>query len=524
MPNIWAIEPNYIVAYLDKKENHPLTLEELSAFAGNLGIEESDNPILTIDGETAFIEISGPLSRKGPDRWDVLYGDGGASYTAILEALKLATENESIKEIRLLMNTPGGNVDGCDEVAQMVALCGKKKKIVAENHGLIASAGYWIASQASRIVAVSPGDETGSIGVIMVGYDFSDALKKVGIKKHYIISQNAPRKAADLDTKKGRDIIQDRLDSIERVFISRVAEGRKVTAEEVVQHFGRGGLLIAKDPDPDRDDALSVGMIDAVEGAIEVPPVEEKGDNTPLEVVDIPWNVLSAIQKVREHTNSQEKPSLSYRKAFFWFDSKEPDLFESYELLFATVQEGELVAVKDAILSTEGMSNVPKSEREGVKTQINEYKKRITGGKKVMSLKDLMAEDNGIRLEVDALVNDALERGQQSGRDQVTERVKKATAFMGGDYPKSIQNLAAKVVAGESEFSALEGAVAVYDATQEGNSSASAQDNTEGNTDAGTQDPATAGDVATTGVVSNEADLDAGVNAALTAMGRGGAK
>ena len=517
MSEIWAIERNFILGYLDKKENHTYTSEDLSTFFES---EESENKLLTIEGETAFIDITGPLSRKGPDMWDVCFGTGGTSYTEIIEALELAVEDESVKEIRLRMNTPGGTVDGVDEVAQMIAFSRKKKKVIAENHGMIASGGYWIASQASKIVAMSPGAETGSIGVIIVGYDFTDALKKIGIKKHYIVSENAPRKAATLETKKGRNILQDRVDSIERVFMSRIAEGRKISIEVVRETFGRGDVLIAEDPDLDKEDALSVGMIDKVENSISVSTVEENGDDTPLKVIDIPWNSSKAIQKVREHTNSLEKPSSSYKKAFFWFNAEEPDLFESYKLPFATVQEGELVAVKEAILLIHGIPFVPKSERAGVRTQINEYKKHITGGKKVMALKDLMAEDNGIRLEVDALIADALERGKQSGKDQVTERVKKATVFIGGDYPKSIQNLAGKVISGDSEFSALEGAVAMYDATQEDNNSKEAKDDKDGNNDTGTDDPEANKD-ATGGIVSTDADVTVGVKEARKAMGRG---
>ena len=137
-----------------------------------------------------------------------------------------------------------------------------------------------------------------------------------------------------------------------------------------------------------------------------------------------------------------------------------------------------------------------------------------------MALKDLMAEDNGVRLEVDALIADAFDRGQQSGKDQVTERVKKATVFIGGDYPKSIQNLAGKVISGDSEFSALEGAVAMYDATQEDNNSKEAKDDKDGNDDTGTDDPEANKD-ATGGIVSTDADVTAGVKEARKAMGRG---
>ena len=44
MADIWAIEREYVLGYLDKKENHVLTQEDLSTFKDALGTEGSDNP------------------------------------------------------------------------------------------------------------------------------------------------------------------------------------------------------------------------------------------------------------------------------------------------------------------------------------------------------------------------------------------------------------------------------------------------------------------------------------------------
>jgi len=152
-----------------------------------------------------------------------------------------------------------------DEAKQALdALATDGKIVTAENHGMIASAGYYMAMAASSIKAISPLAVTGSIGVVVAGLDFTQAMAANGVRKIKIVSKNAPDKQADPTTAKGRDIIQVQIDAMERVFISTVAEGRGTTDADVISNFGKGGLLIAKDPGEGIPDALSVGMIDSV--------------------------------------------------------------------------------------------------------------------------------------------------------------------------------------------------------------------------------------------------------------------
>jgi hypothetical protein len=162
------------------------------------------------------------------------------------------------------MDTPGGEVQGVDAVYERVAALAQRKRVTAENHGLLASAGYWIASAANEIVAMSPTVETGSIGVVILGYDTSDIEKRIGFKRVKIISRNAPNKAPELASEEGRAVLQEKADAIERVFISRVAQGRGVSEEKVTSDFGRGDVLIACDPDKNKPDAMRVGLVDRV--------------------------------------------------------------------------------------------------------------------------------------------------------------------------------------------------------------------------------------------------------------------
>lgn len=266
MLKIYAADPNFLASYLSDREKitaSGITDEIMSRLEFDpKTFTFNDRDILSYDPETgdAHISVTGPLSRNGPDLWDLFCGYGGTAYGEIKKAVHAAEKNESAKKIILDMDTPGGEVAGVDEVAQAIADCGKR--IEAINHGMIASAGYWLASQAKKIYSTSPVNETGSVGVVIAGYDVSKMLEKAGVREVVIVSKNAPDKYPQLSDKKGIAVLQDRVDATERIFHDRVAKGRRITREQVAETYGRGRVLVAKDPDG--DDAISIGMIDGL--------------------------------------------------------------------------------------------------------------------------------------------------------------------------------------------------------------------------------------------------------------------
>ncbi len=502
MEQLWLAEPNFLINYLGKLEN--ASAEEIQAAADLFGEAELPN-ILTIEGEEAIISITGPLSRTGPGFLARLFGFGGTAYNDIIESLKIAQEDPIVKKIRLIMDTPGGEVKGTDDVFQAVQAAKKIKPVIAENHGMLASGGYWIASAATQIVATSPSNETGSIGIIATALDLTKMREKDGIKLIVLTSKNAPDKAQDMTKKSGRDSVQERINALERVFISRIAEGRGVTIEHIQQNFGQGAVLIAQDPDNSNPDALSVGMIDAVDAKIKVggspagnglsaifagtPPFKD------YKIVDKPWDGDAATKRVRTKTGSTEKPSGSYKNAFFWFDSKDADNFGAYKLPFVDVVNGELVAIRKGIFAADAATGgartgkppkIPAKDRPTVQAHIDRYKAKIdkqdskkksTNSQEAkMDLKTWMAESPANRLEVEARDKDQLARGEQSAKDRFKARVKKVVACLGAEseYPKAIKALALKVLDGDSDPAALEGALAMYDADVEAKAAAAA--------------------------------------------------
>jgi ClpP class serine protease len=259
---IWACEEAALVDYLSRREHFELTGIDPKHEAFLFGAGRDRAPILSISNGVATIAIEGVLSKAGPDLIDQLLGFGGTGYGEIESALTEALESPAVQSIRLAIDSPGGEVFGVDEARGAIARAASSKPVTAFNTGRVASAAYWLASSAQKIVATSPANLTGSIGVVAVAIDRSDRDRKFGVVT--VVSRNAPDKRPDLSTEAGRSIVQDQVDALERAFIERVAEGRGIEADTVKATFGRGRMLVAIDPDKSKPSALSVGMIDEV--------------------------------------------------------------------------------------------------------------------------------------------------------------------------------------------------------------------------------------------------------------------
>jgi len=267
MYKIWAFSEQHLIDYQTKIEN--ATVEEIKAASSIFGSDPLPG-ILSISGSTAQIKIYGPLSQNGPSPIARYFGYTGTGYLQIIDAINEISENDEITKVELLMNTPGGEVLGVDEVFQAVKDLSGKKEVIAINQGMIASAGYWIASATEKIISNSPVNFTGSIGVIITAVDTKEMEKRYGVRVVTVVSRNASNKNPDVSKKSGVEELQKTADALERIFFERIAEGRGVTTEYVKKNYGRGSILVSLDPDG--TDAMDVKMIDAV--------ITEKNNNS----------------------------------------------------------------------------------------------------------------------------------------------------------------------------------------------------------------------------------------------------
>jgi ClpP class serine protease len=444
MMNLYAMEASFTAGYLHTLEN--ASHEDREAALERFGSIELPGIVFREEGsDTAELRITGVLTPTGPSPIARFFGFEGTAYNDIVEAADLLAADESLTSVDILMDTPGGTVAGMSPARHALERLVAKKKVITYNHGMIASAGYYLATATPKIVAVSPLAKTGSIGVILAGIDVSEAMAKAGVKKIRIVSKNAPKKQPDPTTDSGKDILQEEINATERVFIRAVAEGRKTTDSDVIENFGKGGMLIAQDPDTDKPDATSVGMIDEVLTSSGV--ATEGGSDgfnagpttfQDFPMVDKPWDGDASVKRVRRFLNAEDSPNRRYRQAFFWYNSEESDTFGAYKLPFVDIVDGKMVAnirgvnaANGAMAGARGQRvQIPDADRPRVQSHIDRYrdkwqKKNGEGGDALEEhqTKEIIMDLNQFKAEHPAIFQEAVNVGVAQERERTEAHI-----------------------------------------------------------------------------------------------------
>jgi len=169
-----------------------------------------------------------------------------------------AANNADVGHIVVPVDSPGGTYTGTPEAATAVARAQAIKPVTAHVGGLAASAAYWIASQAGAIV-MNPSSDAGSIGVLAVHIEGSQALEQMGVRA--TILRSTPYKAEanmfEPLTAEARDHLQGEIDDAHQEFVRTVAAGRRVSQAKVSADFGKGRTMGARQ-------AVAAGMADRV--------------------------------------------------------------------------------------------------------------------------------------------------------------------------------------------------------------------------------------------------------------------
>ena len=103
----------------------------------------------------------------------------------VLEQIEKAGENNNVKGVLLVVDSPGGAVAPSIEIAYAIKRLRTKKPVIAYAKGTIASGSYYASIWANEIIA-NPGSMVGSIGVIMQGADMSELMDKIGISSQSV--------------------------------------------------------------------------------------------------------------------------------------------------------------------------------------------------------------------------------------------------------------------------------------------------------------------------------------------------
>lgn len=245
----WAIQPEWlamIAAVAQRQFDAPVVaaMQDNPRRAGQSGLT-------VIDG-VAVIGLIGPIFPRANMMTEM---SGATSLSKVRGEFMAAMADPSVKSIVFNVDSPGGVVTGIGDFAAEVAAWSKRKPVNAVATGVMASAAYWIASSATRIV-VSPTALVGSIGVA-TAQTKQVAPDEKGRIEVEIVSSNAPNKRTDPTDSAGRAEIVARLDAIEAEFIKAVAANRGVSVDKVKADFGRGGVVVGAA-------ALAAGMADKI--------------------------------------------------------------------------------------------------------------------------------------------------------------------------------------------------------------------------------------------------------------------
>lgn len=213
--------------------------------------KEREERISRNTGKLALMGIHGTISPRPS-----LFTSGGTNAEQLQQhALRLAADKE-VAEVVIDVDTPGGSVFGIAEAAAALRKLASAKPVTAVVNHNAHSAGYYLAAQATSIVA-SPSSYTGSIGVILPIVDKTKATEKEGIEVTYVHAGKYKAEGYQAPTDEYVAHVQSLVDSYYEDFIQAVAEGRGIEPDEVEEKFGQGRSFRAKD-------ALERGMVDRI--------------------------------------------------------------------------------------------------------------------------------------------------------------------------------------------------------------------------------------------------------------------
>jgi signal peptide peptidase SppA len=205
----------------------------------------------------AVLPLYGVVTQRG-NMIDDISGPGSTSTQQFTSALRQVLADDTVGQILIDIDSPGGSVYGVAELASEIIKARAQKPVVAVANSLAASAAYWIGCSASEFY-VTPGGEVGSIGVWQAHFDYSKALEEEGVKPTLISAgkfkvEGNPYVPLDPEA---QAFMQSRVDDYYNVFVQAVAVGRGVSVDDVRNGMGEGRVLGA-------DAALAQRMVDGI--------------------------------------------------------------------------------------------------------------------------------------------------------------------------------------------------------------------------------------------------------------------
>jgi signal peptide peptidase SppA len=212
-------------------------------------------PYQMVDG-VAIIPLQGVMT-KADSSWNRLCGMTSSALAQ--QDLQAALDDHQVHSILLWVDSPGGMVDGTQELAQAVFSARQTKPVVALADGCMCSAAYWVGAAAEQIFITSDTTETGSIGVVAGHRDVSASEAQRGVKTTEITAGKYKRISTQYAplSEDGRASIQAQVDHIYSVFVESISNFRGVSVDTVLADMADGRVFLGRQ-------AIDAGLVDGV--------------------------------------------------------------------------------------------------------------------------------------------------------------------------------------------------------------------------------------------------------------------
>jgi len=235
-------------------ENYPNADENKYEFPDSIGIYDYlsliDDDNSESDNKIAIINIEGAIMTG-----EVAYGVAGSD--TIVNNIRKATKDNSVKALVLRVNSPGGDVYASELITNALdEFRFSNRPIITSMGDIAASGGVWVTTRSEKIYAENQ-TLTGSIGVYGIIPTLDGIYDWAGITVDGISSTKAGEWDSRFDMPDYvKATIQSGVDEVYKKFVTKVSENRKMSYEEVHE--------IAKGRIWSGEQALQIGLIDEI--------------------------------------------------------------------------------------------------------------------------------------------------------------------------------------------------------------------------------------------------------------------
>jgi signal peptide peptidase SppA len=371
----WLMESNSAIRLLDLleqikagtatyKKEEPETPQQFFVKAGVISAPNDVYAARNHPGyegnQVAILPINGALMKEDFCGWF-----GTAS---LRNELSKINATDSIQAIVLLIDSPGGTVDGTQALAE--AIKASNKETIAVIDGMAASAAYWIASAADRIIATSKTDIIGSIGTMCSFYDRSQYMAENGVilREYYATDSKDKnkmmRKAMDGD---GKLLIEEMLNPTNDIFLEAVRTNRGQGLNEKETLTGKTFLA---------EDALKYGLIDEVSSFdTTISNLLQKNKNSLTMKIGAAFKNLIAFLSIKLSSDTDQVDLT--QEQLEKIDAVLPELATAKERI--TEMEASAATAAETVSQLQGQVTSLTTERDALKAEVERLGKLDAG-------------------------------------------------------------------------------------------------------------------------------------------------